>query len=301
MTQRTGLGRGLAALLPDPDAIPSKSVKGVLGPFREVPVAQIQSNPRQPREIFDEESLAVLANSISYVGVLQPLLVRTSLEGYELVAGERRLRAAKRAGLTIVPVYVRDVSDRDSLEQALFENVHRKDLNPLEEAAAFRQLIDDFGMTHEDVANRVGKSRAAVTNTLRLLALPGDVQKLLMSQDLSSGHARALLPLADGKAQIALALRIVAEGWTVRAAEEAVKKLLETSQASVRPKQKPLSHPALLEVGELMGDYLGTKVDVKMGKGIGRMVIEFGSLHDLERISDLILKEKPAQQIPDLP
>lgn len=280
---RTGLGRGLSALLPEgSDEVRAEGLTYV-------PIEQIRPNPRQPRDRFDEESIDVLADSIARVGVLQPLLVRRFEDGYELIAGERRLRAARRAGLVDLPVIVRDTSDEESLEQALLENMHRENLNPLEEAAAFRQLIDDFALTHEALAERVGKSRASISNSLRLLTLPPEVHEMLASGSLSSGHARALLALEDPHRQVELAHRCVDEGWSVRQAEEAVKGEAADTPVSGAGGSARASHPALLEVGELLGEYLNAPVKLSMKRDAGKMVVEFGSLEDLERITQLIL------------
>jgi ParB family chromosome partitioning protein len=220
VARRSGLGKGLGALIPPEatGAAPSTSA------LRDVPVASVRPNPHQPRKHFDEENLSSLAASVRELGVLQPILVREAGEGeYELIAGERRWRAAKRAGLPTVPVIVRTADDLSSLEQAVVENLHRQDLNPLEEAAAYQQLLEDFEMTHEQLANRVGKSRAAVTNILRLFQLQPSIQKLVADGSLSAGHARALLGTPDRAFQEALAKRIVNEGLPVRAVEDAVR------------------------------------------------------------------------------
>lgn len=282
---RSGLGRGLSALLPDDDAA---------GPvFSQVPIGRVHPNPRQPRSHFDDEAIGALAESIKRLGVLQPLLCRRDGTDYELIAGERRLRAAKLAGLEEVPVLLREATEEGSLEEALLENLHREDLNALEEAAAYHQLIEDFGLTHESLSGRVGKSRAAISNTLRLLNLPGAVQELVVSGEISGGHARAILGLADPGDQTALARRVAAQGWTVRQTEDHVRR-----QTGNKPDETPKSptppHPALLEVGDLMGEFLDTQVEVKMRRGSGRMVIEFGSLADLERIAARILGDEAA-------
>lgn len=279
-TPRSGLGRGLSALLPD---------EGAAGPvFSQVPIGDVQPNPRQPRTHFDDEAISALSESIKRLGVLQPLLCRRNGTSYELIAGERRLRAAKLAGLSNVPVLVREVTEESSLEEALLENLHREDLNALEEAAAYRQLIEDFGLTHESLSERMGRSRAAITNTLRLLNLPGPVQELVVVGSLGGGHARAILGLPDPEEQVKVARRVVSEGWTVRQTEDYVRR--QASQATDKTlKTTQVPHPALLEVGDLMGEYLDTAVEVNMKRGSGRMVIEFGSLADLERIAARIL------------
>ena len=280
MASRGGLGRGLSALIPAAEQ----------QAFQYLPIGAVRPNARQPRDRFDEQALATLADSVRRVGVLQPLLVRPQGDGYELIAGERRLRAAQLAGLREVPAIIRDTSDEDSLEHAVLENIHREDLNALEEAAAYRQLLEDFGLTHDALAERVGRSRTTITNALRLLGLPGRAQELLVCGELTAGHARALLGLDDPSLQTATAERIVAEGWSVRQTEEAVR----TGGAPLRArrgsaKNQGREHPALAEVGELLGDYLDTRVRVRTGKGSGKLVIEFGSLADLERISQMIL------------
>ncbi len=220
MARRSGLGKGLGAL------IPTEATGERNSALREVPISSIRANSFQPRTHFDEESMSSLAASIRELGVLQPVLVREvdgSAESYELIAGERRWRAAKRAGLQTMPVLVQTADDVNSLEKALVENLHREDLNPLEEAAAYQQLIDDFGLTHDQVATRMGKGRATVTNTLRLLQLPTGVQRALADRSISAGHARALLGTPDRALQEALVARIVADGLNVRATEELVR------------------------------------------------------------------------------
>jgi len=279
VVRRSGLGKGLGAL------IPSEVAAGAGDTLHEIPVASIDPNPYQPRAFFDEESLVALTASIREVGVLQPVLVRASGDRYELIAGERRWRAAKRAGLQTVPAVVRSVEDASSLEHALVENLHREDLNPLEEAAAFKQLIEDFGMTHDDLARRVGKSRSAVSNTLRLFQLPPSVQKLVAEAQLSAGHARALLATPDRAFQEALARRAVVEDLSVREVEESVR-ARSSGSGGAEPSAvgRRLQPPGLLELEELLCDRLDTRVKVSMGAKRGRVVIEFATLEDLERI-----------------
>lgn len=297
MARRSGLGKGLGALIPT-------EVSGSQGSaLREVPISSIRPNALQPRTHFDEESMSALAASIRELGVLQPVLVRPvgyGADEYELIAGERRWRAARRAGLQTIPVLVREVAaDDNSLEQALVENLHREDLGPLEEAAAYQQLIDDFGHTHEEVATRVGKSRATVTNTLRLLQLPAGVQRALADGSISAGHARALLGTPDRVLQESLVGRIVSEGLTVRQIEEAVKagEEAEGDQGEVgnardgstdgitrRPTPRRLPEPGLLELEELLSSHLNTRVKVELRNRRGRVVVEFATLEDLERI-----------------
>jgi ParB family transcriptional regulator, chromosome partitioning protein len=281
--RRGGLGRGLSALIPSDIGNGEGPDVGV----REVPISQIEPNRYQPRSYFDEESLAGLTASIRELGVLQPILVRkVGHERYELVAGERRWRAAKRAGLQVIPIVMREVTDELSLQHALVENLHRENLNPLEEAAGYQQLIEDFNLTQEEVAQRVGKSRSAVANLLRLFQLPPQVQKLVGEGRLSAGHAKALLGTPDRAFQESLAHRIVSEGLTVRDAEETVRKRNERP-ASPDPAPEPASKlppPGLLELEELLAERLDTRVKINLGPKRGRVVIEFADLEDLERI-----------------
>jgi ParB family transcriptional regulator, chromosome partitioning protein len=278
-----GLGRGLGALIPA-----GSVVDGGTG-LQELPVVSIRPNPNQPREHFDEEALAALAESIREVGVLQPVLVRETGEGFELIAGERRWRAARRVGLQTIPAIIRHADDASSLQQAIVENVQRESLNPLEEAAAYQQLIEDFALTHDDVAARVGKSRATITNTLRLLQLPPSIQKFLQEGALRMGHARALLSTPDRAFQEQLAKRAVADDLSVRAVEEAVRsrngdeapERKAAARGGAGTKMRP---PGLLELEELLGDYLETRVHVTMGPKLGRVTIDFATLEDLERI-----------------
>lgn len=280
MARRSGLGKGLGAL------IPSEVTSGDRALLEEVPVASIDPNPHQPRAFFDEEALMGLTASIREVGVLQPVLLRPMGDRFELVAGERRWRAAKRAGLQTVPAVIRAVEDSSALEHALVENLHREDLNPLEEAAAFQQLIEDFGMTHEDLATRVGKSRSAISNTLRLFQLPPSIQKLVAETQLSAGHARALLGTPDRAFQEALARRAVVDDLSVREVEEAVRSRADDmpAQRTAAPPGKRLRPPGLLELEELLSERLDTRVKVTMGSKHGRVVIDFATLEDLERI-----------------
>jgi len=287
VARRSGLGKGLEALIPaDPD--PAASI------FQEIDISHIVPNPYQPRERFEEESLGSLAASIAEVGVIQPVIVRKISEGYELVAGERRWRAAQRAGLRDIPALVRDADDRGALEAAVVENVHRQDLNALEEAAAYRQLIDDFGLTQEDVAARVGRSRPAVANTMRLLNLAPALQRLVVEGDLSAGHGRALLALEDESARQALAAEIVREGLTVREAERRVAELhAAPGQSAPSDHDNEASTPdelqaGILELEDLLSTRLDTPVSVRLGKGRGRITIQFSGLSDLERIYRLI-------------
>jgi ParB family transcriptional regulator, chromosome partitioning protein len=282
VARRSGLGRGLQALIPTEVAVEQAG-----SALRELPIASLRPNPRQPRDHFDEEALASLSASIKELGVLQPVLVRPVGDEFELVAGERRWRAAKRAGLQSIPAIVRDTTDDASLEQALVENLHREDLNPLEEAAAYQQLLEDFKLTHEELAARVGKSRAAISNTLRLFQLPAGIQRLVADAQLSAGHARALLGTPDRSFQESLARRAVAEGWSVRAVEDAVRARSgdpDSSGTAAPSPAKRLRPPGLLELEELLAGFLDTRVGVTMGPKRGKVVIEFGDLEDLERI-----------------
>jgi len=291
VARRGGLGRGLGALIPT-------DITGETGSgLREVPVGSISPNPHQPRAYFDEEALASLTASVVELGVLQPILVREVGEDrYELIAGERRWRAAKRAGLPSIPVIVRTVDDVLSLEQALVENLHREDLNPLEEAAAYQQLMEDFELTQEAVAQKVGKSRSAVANTLRLFQLPPAIQRLVAENQLAAGHAKALLGTPDRAFQDRLAKQIVAEGLSVRGAEEAVRRHGEAALidpeagappvAAAKTGTRRLRAPGLLELEELLAAHLDTRVSVTMvgSDGRGKVLVEFGGLEDLERI-----------------
>ncbi len=296
-SRRGGLGRGLDSLIPGggPQAPTAGSA------LIEIPVKDLSPNPHQPRVHFDEESLNDLSASIREIGVLQPLLVRQLPDGsYQLIAGERRWRAAQRAGLATVPAVVKTTDDMASMEQALVENLHRQDLSPLEEASAFQQLIDDFHLTHDDVAKRVGKSRSAITNTLRLLNLPPAVQGLLADGRLSAGHARALLGTSDRAFQEQLARRASTEQWSVRAVEEAIRDRASGGEATTSGsnsrgsgtsgggKVSKLPEAGLLELENLLGDYLATRVNVKMTSGKGAVTIEFADLEDLERIYRLM-------------
>lgn len=307
MARPTGLGKGLDALIPGRD--PRKPTRdggdgdgSGLG-LRNLDVKSISPNPNQPRIHFDDDSLAELAASIRAVGLLQPILVRPkagSTNSFELIAGERRWRASQRAGLTVIPALVRETDDVASVEQALVENLHRQDLTPLEEAAAYKQLLDDFSMTHEQVAEKVGKTRSAITNSLRLLALPPSIQQLLADGRLSGGHARALLALTDRTTQEQLARQCANDGWTVRAVEEAVRQSLgrakttnktnskttstNSSTTKISTKSTNMSEPGFAELERLLGEHLATNVSVTSTNSRGKVVIEFADLNDLERI-----------------
>ncbi|HEV2361319.1 MAG TPA: ParB/RepB/Spo0J family partition protein [Acidimicrobiales bacterium] len=279
--------------------------------MREIPIGQIRPNQHQPRKHFDEEAMSSLAASIKELGILQPVLVReTTTEQFELIAGERRWRAARRAGLQSVPALVQTTTDVSSLEQALVENLHREDLNPLEEAAAYQQLIEDFGITHEELARRVGKSRAGVTNSLRLFQLPPSVQRLVSDGLLSAGHARTLLGTPDREAQERLAAQIVEHGWSVRTVEEAVRAIApveeapaddlqgvadgapDRNQAPAVGARKALRPPGVLELEELLANHLSTRVHVDMRAKRGKVVIEFATLEDLERIYRIMISDE---------
>lgn len=311
MSRRSGLGRGLGALIPQGG--PAASTTDLV----QVPLNQIKANRHQPRKQFDEEALTSLVDSIKAVGVLQPVLVREVGAGeYELIAGERRYRAARRAGLPTIPAVVRLVDDATSLEQALVENLQREDLNPLDEAGAYQQLIEDFGLTHDEVARRVGKSRTTITNSLRLFQLPPAVQRHVRDNVLTAGHARALLGSPDRAFQEALALEAVQGGLSVRAVEDRVRVATlperagsadedggeqstggattppthtAPSGASPAPPPTRLRPPGLLDLEELLGDHLNTRVTVEMSSKHGRVVIEFANLDDLERIYRIII------------
>lgn len=287
MSRQSGLGRGLSALIPTEPVQPDGEAT-----FQHVPIESIRANPYQPRSAFDEEALAGLARSIGEVGVLQPLLVRREGDGFELIAGERRLRAAEIAGLGTVPVILRRADDKGSLEEALVENLHRQDLNPLEEAAAYRQLQEEFGLDQNAIAERVGRSRSAVANTLRLLGLPATVQAMVVAGELTAGHARALLSLDDAEAVEALAERVVTEELSVRQTEDLVRSgPVPTGTTPASPGKRPIGatrDPAVLELEELLGGRLDTTVRVSLGRNRGRITIEYADLDDLERIFHII-------------
>lgn len=307
MARQGGLGRGLGALIPPSTAIDGEDQTT----FQDLPIGAISPNQRQPRTQFDEEALAALTASVRELGVLQPILVRSTGGGsFELIAGERRWRAAKRAGLSMIPAIVRTVDDTLSLEQALVENVQREDLNPLDEAAAYQQLLEDFHLTHDELASRVGKSRAAISNTLRLFQLPPTVQRLVAEGRLTAGHARALLTTPDRAHQELLAQRIVTDGMSVRAVEEAARRHnADQAEAAAGPGRaapgagagptRSLRPPGLLELEELLSAHLDTRVAITMGgtKGAkGKVTIEFATLEDLERIYRAMT---PSQVAPD--
>ncbi len=307
MARKPGLGKGLGALIPDTaDAPVEDQDVEVGGPLRRIPVTAIRPNQFQPRKAFNDDSLHALASSVRELGVLQPLIVRP-VEGdesmFELIAGERRWRAAVIAGLETIPVLVQvDVNDRLSLEQAVVENLHRVDLHSLEEAAAYQQLIDEFDLTHEQVAQRVGKSRANVTNTLRLLQLGEAAQAALVSGDITAGHARSLLAITDADAQAVMVARVIKNELSVRATEEAVKAFLEPKpvvaeepvlrEVSGAPRLRPVPDASVAELEHLLEDYLSTRVHVDLKGRNGRIIIDFADLDDLERLYIAISQAK---------
>ena len=259
--------------------------------LREVSVDDVVPNPKQPRQVFDDEALEELSHSVREFGLLQPIVVRENPDGgYELIMGERRLRAARAAGLDTVPAIVRDTTDDAMLRDALLENIHRVQLNPLEEAAAYQQLLEEFGATHEELASKIGRSRSQVTNTIRLMKLPVKVQTRVAAGVISAGHARALLGLADAESQDALATRIVAEGMSVRATEEAVA-MAAAEQPAARRRARKISAPGVEELGTRLSDMFETKVKIQIGRAKGRIVVEFGSVDDLQRIIGVMAPE----------
>src|SRR5688572_4991703 len=318
---RRGLGRGLGSLIPttpsqpaptsntgaasSSEAIPtngaaphhgaepSDSAAGAGGVvagayFVELPITQVRPNARQPRQVFEEEALAELVHSIREVGLLQPVVVRkTGDDSYELIMGERRWRASQEAGRDTIPAIVRETDDNDMLRDALLENLHRSQLNPLEEAAAYGQLLEDFGCTHEELAQRIGRSRPQISNTLRLLQLSPAVQRRVAAGVLSAGHARALLSVDDAGLQDKLAARVTAEGISVRGLEEIVSLGVEAEDAPRVVRRKPVA-PGLHELGERLSDRLETRVKVDLGKAKGKITVEFASLDDLRRIVDIM-------------
>ena len=307
MARKGGLGRGLTALIPAAEASEETGGSGL----QELPIGSVQPNPLQPRRMFDEDALEGLTDSVRELGVLQPVLVRAKDDGYELIAGERRWRAAKRAGLPTIPAVIRPTDDVSSLEQALVENLHRQDLNALEEAAAYQQLIEDFGLTQDQVAKRVGKSRSAVANQLRLFQLPPAVQKLVGDGLISAGHAKALLGHPDRSYQEMLARKAVADSLSVRDLERLVKERLDLESGlggaddlgdtePIAPSDDPsvdgdeperkLRPPGLLELEELLANRLDTRVSIAMTSKRGKVTIDFANLEDLERIYRLIIE-----------
>ena len=318
--KRSGLGRGLASLIPtgpaDDQAVvpghrmgdaaadvlmggapPAADTNSIGAVYKEIDPSAIEPNPRQPRQVFDEEALSELVHSIREFGLMQPIVVR-ALPGtsrYQLVMGERRWRAAQVAGLATIPAIVRETADESMLRDALLENIHRAQLNPLEEAAAYQQLLDEFSVTHDELAARIGRSRPLITNMIRLLRLPIAVQRRVAAGVLSAGHARALLSLeGTPEQQEELAARIVAEGLSVRATEEAVTLANRSDGATATaPRRKPIHMPGLQDVAEKLSTAFDTRVTVSLGKRKGKIVVEFGSVEDLQRIVDLMNSVKP--------
>jgi ParB family transcriptional regulator, chromosome partitioning protein len=321
MRRRGGLGRGLEALIPSgpqeerepveaADEEPDSGERAEESPgptFEQLPLDRIDRNPRQPREAFDDEPLQELTASIEAVGVLQPIVVRPNGERYQIVMGERRVRAARTAGLERIPAIVRTTEDDQLLRDALLENVHREDLNPLEEAAAYSQLLLDFGITQEELAARLGRSRPVIANALRLLRLPGSVQRRIAAKTLSAGHARAVASLEDPVQQERLADRIVAEGLTVRMAEELAQRIkngepLLGPDERARVRGRPVMQaPGMADLAERLSDRLETRVRVQLGKRKGKVLIEFATLDDLQRICDAIGLQQRAGQLPEGP
>jgi ParB family chromosome partitioning protein len=320
MRRRGGLGRGLDALIPstpqderepaaqvvEQEPVGASPAEDSSGPsFEQLPLDRIDPNPRQPREAFDEEPLHDLTTSIEAVGVLQPIVVRPHGGRYQIVMGERRVRAARAAGLERIPAIVRTTEDDQLLRDALLENVHREDLNPLEEAAAYEQLLLDFGITQEELAARLGRSRPVIANAMRLLRLPGSVQRRIAARTLSAGHARAVASLEDPVQQERLADRIVAEGLTVRMAEELAQRIKngepllgpdERARVRVRP---VMQAPGMADLAERLSDRLETRVRVQLGKRKGKVLIEFATLDDLQRICDAIGLEQRSVELPE--
>ena len=285
MAKRGGLGTNLDALIPTSLTVGGKEV----AEQNEIDINLISPNPKQPRTYFDEEALNELIVSIKEVGILQPPVVREKSGRYELIMGERRYRAAKAAGLKKIPVIIRNTPDNHLLRDALIENIHRSNLNPLEEGAAYSQLLTDFNCTHEELAEKLGRSRPLISNTIRLLNLPASVQRKVAAGVLSAGHARALLGLTDGAEIEKLANRIVSEGLSVRATEEAIATFTGSKKSGKKSGGARTHTGATLTAEELLSDYLDTRVKVEAGKGKGKIVIEFSGTEDLQRITGLIL------------
>lgn len=294
--RRGGLGRGLDALLPSSGAAEALESRGRLD---DIPIDQIDPNPRQPREVFADDALEELTTSVRELGVLQPLLVRVMPSGrYELIAGERRLRAARAAGLETVPVVVVETDERGSLERALVENLHREDLNAIEEAAAYKQLIEDGGLTQEALGEKLGRTRATISNALRLLDLPVAVQRLVIEGKLSGGHGRALLGLDNPVLQERLARRVVAEELSVRKTEDVVRTYQGmTGTTTTGRLQRPQRAPLVVEAQRSLSDRLQTRVRVEMGKRKGKIVIDFVSLEELERLLGVIVADAARPQV----
>ena len=291
MSTRRGLGRGLESLIPSgPAEAAASGLAEVAGArFAEIPLEQVVANPRQPRRVFDEDDMAELVHSIKEVGLLQPVVVReVAKDRYELIMGERRWRASGKAGLKTVGAIVRDTSDEDLLRDALLENLHRSQLNPLEEASAYQQLLEDFGCTHEELAERIGRSRPQISNTLRLLKLTPAVQRRVAAGVLSAGHARALVSVPNAEIQERLATRVVAEGLSVRALEEIVTVGPDSAKRPAARQSPKISAPRLADLAARLSERYDTRVKVDLGRSKGRVTVEFATLEDLERIVTLM-------------
>ena len=278
--RKGGLGRNLDSLIPS--SIKAVGTETVVADRDEVALSLIDPNPKQPRTVFNEDQLAELTASIKEVGVLQPPVVRKKGDRYELIMGERRTRAAKLAGLTTIPVIIRQTPDNELLREALLENIHRSELNALEEAAAYNQLLNDFGYTHDQLAAKLGRSRPLISNTLRLLNLPPSVQRRVAAGTLSAGHARALLAISDAQEIERIAQRIINEGLSVRAVEEIIS--LTPRASGKKSTSRKGASPEIQELGDRIGDALDTRVKIEMTKKSGRILIDFGSIEDLHRI-----------------
>ena len=291
MSTRRGLGRGLESLIPSgPAEAAASGLAEVAGArFAEIPLEQVVANPRQPRRVFDEDDMAELVHSIKEVGLLQPVVVReVAKDRYELIMGERRWRASGKAGLKTVGAIVRDTSDEDLLRDALLENLHRSQLNPLEEASAYQQLLEDFGCTHEELAERIGRSRPQISNTLRLLKLTPAIQRRVAAGVLSAGHARALVSVPNAEIQERLATRVVAEGLSVRALEEIVTVGPDSAKRPAARQSPKISAPRLADLAARLSERYDTRVKVDLGRSKGRVTVEFATLEDLERIVTLM-------------
>jgi ParB family chromosome partitioning protein len=296
MNTRRGLGRGLEALIPSsPAEAREAGLEEVQGArFAEIPLTQIVPNPRQPRQAFDEDEMSELVHSIQEVGLLQPVVVRATGTGsFELVMGERRWRASREAGLDTIGAIVRDTGDDDLLRDALLENLHRSQLNPLEEASAYQQLLEDFGCTHEELAERIGRSRPQISNTLRLLKLTPTVQRRVAAGVLSAGHARALVAVSNAEIQDRLAQRVVAEGLSVRALEEIVTVEPNGKRRPPRRSGAKLHSPRVAELAGRLSDRFDTRVKVDLGRTKGKITVEFATVEDLERIVGLMDPRRP--------
>ena len=278
--RKGGLGRNLDSLIPT--SIKAVGTETVVADRDEVLLSLIDPNPKQPRTVFNEDQLAELTASIKEVGVLQPPVVRKKGDRYELIMGERRTRAAKLAGLTTIPVIIRQTPDNELLREALLENIHRSELNALEEAAAYNQLLNDFGYTHDQLAAKLGRSRPLISNTLRLLNLPPSVQRRVAAGTLSAGHARALLAIPEPQEIERIAQRIINEGLSVRAVEEIIS--MTTRSSDKKSKSRKGASPEIQELGDRIGEALDTRVKIEMTKKSGRILIDFGSIEDLHRI-----------------